>query len=129
MCYAKGGDIREFLGNLCYKQEKIATAGVDITDKEYEHTILCGIPSDLATFTSQIMFSATLVHHATSINVNALVNLICEEAEWLKSQHMRGQPGQGGKKEATNEALAATSSDGKKKCHKGKCHNCGKARH
>ncbi len=126
---AKGGDIREYLGNLCYKQEEIAAARVDITDKEYECTILHSIPSNLVTFVSQIMSSATLVHHATSINVNALINLICEEAEQLKSRHTRGQPGQGGKKEATNEALAATSSNGKKKCHKGKCHNCGKAGH
>src|SRR5712692_2427395 len=36
----KGGDVREFLGNLCYKREELAASGVDITDKEYEHTIL-----------------------------------------------------------------------------------------
>jgi len=40
MCCAKGGDVREFLGNLCYKREELAASGVDITDKEYEHTIL-----------------------------------------------------------------------------------------
>ena len=37
---AKGGDVREFLANLCYKKEELAAAGVHITDKEYERTIL-----------------------------------------------------------------------------------------
>ena len=36
----KGGDIREFLANLGYKREELAAASVDITDKEYECTIL-----------------------------------------------------------------------------------------
>ena len=81
---AKGGNIREFLENLCCKQEKIATARVNITSKEYKYTILYGITSDLVIFISQIMSLATLVHHATFIDVNALINLICEEVEQLK---------------------------------------------
>ena len=28
-----GGDIREFLANLCYKKEELVAAGVHITDK------------------------------------------------------------------------------------------------
>jgi hypothetical protein len=36
----KGEDVWEFLGNLCYKQEELAASGIDITDKEYEYTIL-----------------------------------------------------------------------------------------
>ena len=32
-------------------------------------------------------------------------------------------------KEATDEALAVTNSEGGQKCHKGKCHNCGKPGH
>ncbi len=77
----KGGDVREFLHNLCYKREELAATGVDITDKEYERTILCGIPNELATFTSHIMSSALIVHGATSINTDALINQICEEVE------------------------------------------------
>ncbi len=75
------------------------------------------------------MSSALIVHGATSINTDALINQICEEAERLKSRRTRGQTGQGGKKDVTDEALAATTSDGKRKCRKGKCHNCGKAGH
>jgi len=83
----KGGDVREFLHNLCYKREELAATGVNITDKEYEHTILHGIPNKLATFASHIMSSALIVHGATSINTDALINQICEEVEQLKSWH------------------------------------------
>ena len=125
---AKGGDVREFLGNLCYKREELAASGVDITDKEYERTILQGIPSELATFASHILSLAHLVHGATSINTDALINQINEEAERLKIRRGRGQSSQGGKKEATDEALSVTEG-GKKKHRKGKCHNCGKMGH
>jgi hypothetical protein len=104
---------------------------VSVSDKEYEHTILRGIPTDLATFASQILSSVLVIQSATPININALINLINEEAERLKSRRTRGHSGQGGKKDATtDEALAATSSEGGKKKHrKGNCHNCGKAGH
>jgi transposase InsO family protein len=128
---AKGGDVREFLASLCYKREELAAAGVPVSDKEYERTILRGIPTDLATFASQILSSVLVIQSAAPINIDALINLINEEAERLKSRRTRGHSGQGGKKDATtDEALAATSSEGgKKKRRKGNCHNCGKAGH
>ena len=131
MCCAKGGDVREYLGNLCYKQEELAAAGVHITNKEYEHTILRGIPNNLVTFASHITSSALLVHGATFISTDALINQINEEADHLKSRCTWGQSGQGGKKDSTtDEALAAISPEGgKKRRHKGNCHNCGKAGH
>jgi zinc knuckle protein len=71
-----------------------------------------------------------LVHGATSINTDALINQICKEAKRLKIWYRHGQSSQGGKKEAMDEALAATNPEsGKKRCHKGKCHNCGKMEH
>ena len=126
---AKGGDIREFLANLCYKKEELAATGVHITDKEYKCTILRGIHSELAMFVSHILSSAQIVHGSTSINIDALINQICEEAEQLKTWRAKGQNNQGGKKDSPDEALAATSSEGGKKCRKGKCHNCGKPGH
>jgi hypothetical protein len=127
----KGGDVREFLSSLCYKREELAAAGVVVTEKEYKRTILCGIPSDLATFASHLLSSALIVHSSASINIDALINQINEEAKRLKSRRTRGQGGQGGKKEGTtDEALLATSSEGgKKRRCKGTCHNCGKAEH
>jgi zinc knuckle protein len=48
----------------------------------------------------------------------------------LKIWHGHGQSSQGGKKEATDKALAITNPESsKKRCHKGKCHNCGKMEH
>jgi hypothetical protein len=120
--------VREFLANLCCKRKELAAAGVSVTEKEYEGTIIQGIPSKLATFASHLMSSASLIQSAAPINLDALVNQICEEADRLKSRRAKGQ---GGKKPSTtDEALAATASDdGKRRRRKGKCHNCGKPCH
>ena len=127
---AKGGDIREFLNNLCYKKEELAATGVHVMEKEYEHTILQGVPSKLATFALHILSSALIIHSSTSINIDTLINQINEEAKQLKSRCMQGHSSQGGKKDATtDEALAATSDNGKKQHRKGKCHNCSKPGH
>ena len=78
---------------------------------------------------SHILSSTQIVHGSTSINIDALINQICEEAKQLKIQCMKGQNNQGGKKDSLDKALAATSSEGSKKHCKGKCHNCGKPGH
>ena len=108
---------------------QMSISTVHITAKEYECTILQGIPSELVTFMSHILSSAQIVHGSTSINIDALVNQICKEAEQLKIQHAKGQNNQGGKKDSPDEALATTSLEGSKKHRKGKCHNCGKPGH
>jgi hypothetical protein len=128
MCCAKGIDIREFLNSLQYKKEELAAVGITVTNKEYERTILRGIPSKLVTFVSQLLSSTLILNQTVSVNLDALTNQICEEADRLKSRHNKGQ---GGKKDSTmDEALAATASnDGRPRHHKGKCHNCGKMGH
>ncbi len=90
---AKGEDVREFLASLCYKKEVLAAAGVPVTEKEYQRIILHGIPSELATFASQILFSALILYNATSVNIDALINQINEKAERLKSQRTCGHSG------------------------------------
>ena len=128
----RGGDIWAFLTNLMYKHKELAAAGITISTKDYECTILRGIPEDLAKFTAHLLSSACLIYGTTSIDTNTLISHICKEAERMKNRRMQDQLNQGGKKEGqTDEALAATGSDGgKKKQHcKGKCHNCGKPGH
>src|SRR5258707_12447171 len=88
---AKGGDVREFLGNRCYKREELAASGVDITDNEYERTLRRGIPSELPTLTSHILAGAQPVHGAPSIHTNALIRHINEEVDRLKIRAGRGQ--------------------------------------
>jgi len=132
MCCPRGGDVWAFLTNLTYKRKELAAASVTISTKDYERTVLRGIPENLAKFAAHLLSSARLIHGTASIDTNTLISHICEEAERMKNHCMRDQSNQGGKKEGqTDEALAATSSDGgKKKQHrKGKCHNCGKPGH
>src|SRR6266702_2189929 len=124
-----------FLGSLRYKREELAAAGVHITNKEYQRTVLKGIPEELARFASGLLSSARLVHRASSIDTETLIDHICEEADRLRNRWAdRGKPqsSQSGAKSqaAGDDALAATGSEGnKKKRRKGKCHNCGKSGH
>ena len=124
---ARGGDICKFLASLSYKKEMLAAAGVHVMEREHEHTILHGIPSELAMFASAILVMAQVSN--TSTDLDALANHICKEADHLKLWCPKGGNQGGGKKEATDEALAATTSEGGKRHQKGKCHNCGKPRH
>ncbi len=48
----KGGDVHAFLTALRYKKEELAAAGVTVTQKEYQRTILKSIPDELAKFAS-----------------------------------------------------------------------------
>ena len=74
ICYAKEGNVREFLASLYCKWEELAATGVSVTKKEYEQTILWGIPSELVTFASYLLSLALIVYGATSIDLDALIN-------------------------------------------------------
>ena len=124
----KDGDVRTFLTSVRYKREELAAAGVTITTNDYQRTVLRGIPEKLAQFASQVMTAARITNNV--LDTDALIDLVCEEAERVKNRRAKGQGKEGGKKDGEDEALAATGSDGgKKKRRKGKCHNCGKPGH
>jgi hypothetical protein len=128
----KGGDVRTFVTNLCYKREELATAGVLVTNKEYLRTVLRGIPEELAKFVSRLLSAAQLGHEVSTIDTCTLIGRICKEDERLKAHCAWGKQNQGKNKRGsqTGEPLAVTSSAGsKKKGCKGKCHNCNKAGH
>jgi hypothetical protein len=120
MCCVKGANVKEFLMRLCCKHEELVAAKVLVTEKEYERTILQGIPGELVTFTSQLLSLAAIIDKSAAINFNALMNQICKEANRLKSRRTKG-----GKKDTTDEALTATASDDRRQW----CHNCGKKGH
>ena len=127
---AKGGDVRAFLTSLRYKREELAAAGVSITPKDYQRTVLKGIPEELARFASGILSSARLFS-TTAVDTETLIDHVCEEADRLKNRRAKSHSKDpGAKSSATgDDALAATGTEGKKKRRKGKCHNCGKAGH
>ena len=126
----KGGDIRTFLTALRCKKEDLAAAGVHITQKEYQRTVLKSLPDELAKFAALLLSNAQISNQV--IGTETLINNICEESEQLKNCRTRNQQGQGGNQKdgQADEALAATESEGgKRKCHQGNCHNCGKPGH
>ena len=126
----KGTDVRTFLTSLRYKREELAAAGVHITQREYQCTVLKSLPDELARFASQTLTSAHHVGHP--LDTDTLINSVIEESERLKNWRARSQPGQGKKSKEgqADEALAATGSEGsRRKRRPGNCHNCGKPGH
>jgi hypothetical protein len=77
----KAGDICMFLTSLRYKHEELVAAGVHVTNKEYQCTVLCGIPKELTKFTSQLLSSTKLAHNVMVIDTNMLIDHIYEEAD------------------------------------------------
>jgi hypothetical protein len=108
----KGGDIRTFLTTLHCKKEELAAAGVHVTQKEYQCTVLKSLPNKLAKFATLLLSNARISNQV--VGTETLINNICEESERLKNRRARNQQGQGGNKKdgQANEALAATGSEG-----------------
>ena len=92
MWCVKGEDVRVFLTSLCCRRDELATAGVQVSEKEYECTILQGISSELVTFALHLLSSAFIVHSTTKIDLDTLINLICEEGDHLRSRSVHGKP-------------------------------------
>jgi hypothetical protein len=115
MTCPKGGNVR---------REVLAAAGVHITDKEYQRTLLRGIPDELARFASQLLSATRLVHHASTVDTDTLIDYICEEAERLKNRRAQGQKWQEWDKKGeglAGEVSADTRShSGRRKHRKGK---------
>ena len=88
----RGGDVRVFLRGVQFKREELTAAGVYITNKDYQRTVLRGIPEELARFASTILSSAHLVHHVTTVDTETLIEHICEEADRIKSSRPKTHP-------------------------------------
>ena len=98
--------------------------------KEYEHAILHGIPSELATFASRLLSSALIVHSVSTVDLDALINQICEEVDRLKTRRAGGQHGQQGKTEQkTVRSPSFMATESKRRRCRGKCRKCGEEGH
>ena len=89
MACTKGEDIRVFLTALRCKREELAAAGIQITHKEYQRTILRSLPDELAKFAAQLLSSAC--HSGFILDTDILINSVIEELERLKNQRTRSQ--------------------------------------
>ena len=129
MRYPEDADVQTYLMSVRNKREELAAAGVQITDKDYQRAVLRGIPEELMTFASHLLSFAMLAHHV--VDTDVLIDLICKEAERLKSlvRSQQGHEGRNRREEATDEAIAATASRGGRRRRRGKCHNCRKRGH
>ena len=79
----KGGEVRPFLISVRNKREELAAAGIRTSSKDYQRTILRGIPEDLAKFTAQLLGAAHISN--SLLDSDALIEHICEEADRMKN--------------------------------------------
>ena len=71
------------------KRKVLVAAGVRITQREYQRTILKSLPDELAKFAAQLLVSAQ--HSGFILDTNMLINSVIEESECLKNQHACSQ--------------------------------------
>jgi len=123
------------------KRHELKAANISITDIEYEHTILKGIPDMLAAYATQSLLTLRLAVKYTGkpIDMSDVIDSVCKEADCIKQcrklkDHSQGQ-GKGRKGAQTDEALAATTSEHGNNNNfanhrkKGKCNHCSKEGH
>jgi hypothetical protein len=120
-------EVWTFLGQMRMKREELAAIGISMTPKDYQTAILKAIPEEMSKFASRLLTTSHMFAPTTQIDLDILIDHICEESDRLAMQRKdeksaKGQGQQGG---AQDEVLAATGK-GERHKHKGKCHNCGK---
>ena len=119
----KGGDVRDFLSSLTLRRNELLAAGVTISDEDFEHTAIDGIPDALATYASQLMAQAQL--NGNPKEMDDIMPILLEEADRTKNLHAPKDQSQGKAGNQSDEALAVSESSNRTR-RKGKCHHCGK---
>ena len=126
------GNPRDFLDSLRVKREELATMGVEIDKKDYLSTIISSLPVWLSNFASNQLAAARLYATDKTIDPDELISMIAEESDrqrTLRAARPRPPKKEGGN-DVKDEALAASSSGGKRKAKpKGACWNCGEVGH
>ncbi|OJA08216.1 hypothetical protein AZE42_10343 [Rhizopogon vesiculosus] len=76
-----GGDVRQFLDDLCAKRDKLAAVGIINEEKDYRSTIIQSLPNHLGSFASGQLATAHLYSPTQTIDPDILISLIIEESE------------------------------------------------
>ncbi|OJA08610.1 hypothetical protein AZE42_09794 [Rhizopogon vesiculosus] len=76
-----GGNVCQFLDDLCMKRDELAAVGVQIDEKDYHLTIIQSLPNHLASFASGQLATAHLYSAMKTIDPDILISLIIEELE------------------------------------------------
>jgi hypothetical protein len=130
MCVSTMSEVQTFLGQMRMRHKELATVGVTVTAREYQSAILKAIPEEMSKFASGLLTASRMFTPTKQIDLDALIDHICEEADRLTAHRKRDKlvKGRGQQGGAQDEALATTGKGGKHK-RKSKCHNCSKLGH
>ena len=93
----KGGNVWEYLTSLKMKRYELKAAEVSVTDTEYQHTILKGVPDVLADYAAQTLSMLWLAVKYTSmpVDMSDVIDSVCEEADRKKTCRTLNDPAQG----------------------------------
>ena len=67
-------------------REELAAVGVTVTAREYQSAILKAIPEEMLKFTFRLLTASQMFAPTTQIDLDALINHICEEADHLTTR-------------------------------------------
>ena len=93
--------------------------------------ILCGILDSIIPFIAQTLNSLTIAsrYTGTPVDMSELIDMVSKEADRAKTRRApKDHTGNGKTRSQTDEALAATDANSKRR-RKGKCHHCKKDGH
>jgi len=76
-CCPEKGDIQAFLNDLCMKKAKLSAVGVNISNDNYQNSIIQSLPHWLATFASNQLTAARLA--GRDVDPELLITFICNE--------------------------------------------------
>jgi len=116
-------------------RNKLLAAGITINNKDFERTVLDGIPDALSAYALQTLMSVHL--NGNTLEMKDIIHVISKEADRMRTCHTlkdqsQGQSKANGNKEGhLDEALTATSHSegGNSRRRRGKCHHCSKEGH
>jgi len=79
----KGGDVHAFLSSLTKQRNELLAAGITISNEDFEHTVLNGIPDPLAAYASQFLGQACL--NGKPLEMRDIIYLLSKEVDHIKT--------------------------------------------
>jgi len=125
-----GVDVQQFLSDLRTRCEEMIACGVSIDDNDYQVTIVCSIPKEIADFASSTLSAARLIDHTKKIDPDQLILLILEEYDRCHARVPKNVLNQRpDRRGGDSVAMAAAPATRGGRTRRGACWNCGERGH
>ena len=132
----RSGDVDTFFKDLAAKKEELATCGVEISDQDYQSTVIRSLLTKLSQYASSLLASARLIGGSSAekkFDIQVLMDLVVEEYEHLTCEQGANTGGSNSSSNANDVALLVMGGSGErgksKRPFQGACWNCGEKGH